>query len=365
MTRVLMVIDGLWNGGAERQLALLASSLPEPWSASVLAMEDGPYRAVLEDLGIEVLVVPRRFRLDVTPAVRMWRAASAIDPDVVHSWGWMSHSAMVPFCRLRGIPLLDGTIRLGSRPSRRALRVRGLAISDAVVANSRAGLAAYGIAEGERGRVVYNGFDPARLDAIAAAPEAAPHERTVAIMAARMSSEKDWRLLLSAARVLARDAGGWKIVAVGSGPDRDALMTEAADLVSAGVVEFPEGGLEVLPIIARSDIGVLLTDPRHHAEGCSNAIMEYMACGLPVVCTDSGGNPELVEDGVTGLILAPRDVDALVAALRALRDEPARAREMGREGRRQLEEHFTVDAMVGGFTAAYDFLLGERRKRRK
>jgi glycosyltransferase involved in cell wall biosynthesis len=272
----------------------------------------------------------------------------------------MSTLAMVPYCRARNVPLLDGSIRRGRLPGRRAGMYRlGMRLSDAVVANSRAGLAAFGIVEGDRGHVIYNAFDPARLAAVEAdTTDAASPEGTVAIMAARMSHEKDWHLFLSAARVLAGKATGFRFVAMGDGPHRDALRSEAADLVEAGVIEFPAGSLEVLPAIAAADVGVLLTDPATHAEGCSNSIMEYMACGLPVVCTDSGGNSELVEDGVTGFLVAPRDTEAVVSALRALRTGPARAHEMGREGRRRLQARFTVEAMVAGYLAAYGSLLG-------
>jgi glycosyltransferase involved in cell wall biosynthesis len=360
--RVLMVADGMWNGGAERQLALLASSLPEPWTASVLAMEDGPYRPVLEGLGIDVKVVPRRFRLDATVSARMWREMSAVEPDVLHSWGYMSTLAVSPYCRIRRVPLLHGAIRLGCLPPGGVFWFRaGLSLSDAVVANSRAGLATFGVPEGERGRVVYNGFDPDRLARVPARAADAERRRAhVIIMAARMHPEKDWRLLLGAVRVLARDTPGLTLVAVGGGFMRDELMAEAADLIAADIVRFPEGGLEVLPMIADADIGVLLTDPALHAEGCSNSIMEYMACGLPVVCTDSGGNAELVEDGVTGLLVPPRDVNALVAALRTVIDDPVRAREMGEKGRQRLQEDFTVDAMVAGFVDAYECVMHER-----
>jgi glycosyltransferase involved in cell wall biosynthesis len=360
MTRVLMVVDGLWNGGTERQLALLASSLPDGWSAAVLSMEDGPYRAVLEGLGVDVRLAERRYRFDVTPAVRMWRAAAHIRPDVVHSWGWMSTLAMVPYCRTHGIPLVNATIQFGCLPPGRVGTFRlGMRLSGAIVANSRAGLAAFGIAEDGRGRVIYNGFDPERLATVTLDRcGAATRERTVAIMAARMYPAKDWRLLMDTARILAEDEGHWRFVALGDGPDRDALMSGAADLVNAGVVTFPPSVLEALPAIADADVGVLLTDTdTHAAEGCSNAIMEYMACGLPVVCTDSGGNPELVEDGVTGFLVTPKDVGAVVSALRTLRDDPERAREMGREGRRRLEARFSVETMVASYVAVYGSLL--------
>lgn len=365
MTRVLIVTDALWNGGAERQLALLASSLPEPWSASVLSMEDGPYRPVIEKLGVEVRLTPRRSRYDVTAAARMWRAAADMGPDIVHSWGWMSTLAMVPFCRVRGIPLVNNTIQVGCLPSGRLGGFRlAMSLSDVIVANSRAGLAAFGLSENARNRVVYNGFDRTRLESISAdAATPRSHEETVAIMAARMFPAKDWRLLLDAARVLAAE-GGWRVVALGYGPSREVLMREAEDLIRAGVVAFPPSVLEAMPSIAEADVGVLLTDPAANAaEGISNAIMEYMACGLPVVCTDSGGNPELVEDGVTGFLVPPKDVDAVVAALRTLRSDPERARRMGHEGRRRMQERFSVSTMVAGFADIYAALLAHRGRK--
>jgi len=364
--RVLMVTNGLGNGGAERQLALLAESLTEPWSVSVLSLADGPYRQVLKEAGVDVRVVPRRFRFDITPAVRMWHVASAIGPDIVHSWDWMSTAAMIPFCRARKVPLLDGTIRRGFlRPRRSLIDRMGVSLADAVVANSRAGLAAYGIAESTRATVVYNAFDPVRLENVdLPIRDVASSRGMVVIMAARMVPDKDWRLFLAAARALSRDVRGWEFVAVGVGSERDALMAEAGDLIGAGVVRFPAGGPEVLPIVAAADIGVLLTDARTAAEGCSNSIMEYMACSLPVICTDSGGNRELVDDGVTGLLVAPGDVDALVSALRALGRDPTRARNMGQEASRRIETCFTIDAMVSGFVASYQSALGARARSR-
>jgi glycosyltransferase involved in cell wall biosynthesis len=213
--------------------------------------------------------------------------------------------------------------------------------------------------------VVYNGFDVDRLGAHRVDGDSrTAHETTVAVMSARMHPEKDWRLLLQAAEALEQDSPGWKFIAAGYGPDREALLLEASHLVQSGLVSFPDCGLEVLPVLGSADIGVLLSNAHIHAEGCSTSILEYMACGLPVVCTDSGGNQELVEDGVTGLIVPPGDLDALRSALRTLREDPPRAREMGRKGQQRLQEQFTVDAMVAGFLAAYESAIQARRRGR-
>jgi glycosyltransferase involved in cell wall biosynthesis len=148
-------------------------------------------------------------------------------------------------------------------------------------------------------------------------------------------------------------------LALGDGPNREALIERATDLVSAGVLEFPRPRLEVLPIVAESDVGILLTDPRVAMEGCSNSIMEYMACGLPVVCTDCGGNPELVVEGQTGYLVPPSDASAVSAALQQLRAGSERGRAMGEAGRRRQLEMLSVPAMVQGWVSAYEWAISK------
>jgi glycosyltransferase involved in cell wall biosynthesis len=359
--RVLLVNHGLGVAGAERQFALLAASLPSDWRPTVLTMDagDGYFAGVLREHGVDVRAFPRRSRFDVSPARRMWSAAREVRPDVVHSWSWMTSLAMVPWCRATGTPLLDGSIRHGSLPGRRAWLSRlGVRLADKVVANSRAGLRAFSVPDA-RGRVVYNGFDQGRLASI---PSGSQRERAAAdspvtvIMAARMYPEKDWSAFIGAGRLLAAAAPGWwRFLAVGTGPSLAQVRAEGADLVAAGVLEFVDFTSEVLPLVAAADIGVLLTDAEVHAEGCSNSIMEYMACGLPVVCTDSGGNAELVVDGATGMIVPAHDVDAVAAALAAMCADPQDARAMGDAGRARISADFSMRAMIDGYVSVYDW----------
>jgi glycosyltransferase involved in cell wall biosynthesis len=134
-------------------------------------------------------------------------------------------------------------------------------------------------------------------------------------------------------------------------------MEDAADLIASNVLSFPHEEMEVLPYVRQANVGVLLTAPAVHQEGCSNSILEYMACGLPVVCSDSGGNRELVIEGVTGFIVAPQDVNALVAKLLWLRAHPQETQAMGEAGRRRLLQEFTVEKLVEKTLAVYAELL--------
>jgi glycosyltransferase involved in cell wall biosynthesis len=360
--RVLIVTDSVANGGMERQLVLLAQSLPKEWAVRVVALADGLYAGVLSEGGVETTILPRRSRFDITPAfpltgiIRSWR------PAVVNTWGWMSTAASILPCRVTGIPVVDSSIRTGAVLTRGDRLVRAMASrADIVIANSQAGLDAYGV-DPSRGRVVYNGFDPDRWELCQGGRQA--EEPTTVVMTARMHRHKDYRCLLDAARILSsQDPSAWRFLAVGSGDERPALLSDYRDLIESGVAEFPEAGNEVLGLVREAHIGVLLTDPAFAVEGLSNSIMEYMACGLPVVCTASGGNLEVVLEGETGLFVPPGDAGAVAKHLQFLRDSPEAARRMGQAGRERIATEFTVEALVKGTVATYDSAMDLRERR--
>lgn len=353
--RVLVLADILPNGGAERQLALLASHLPEEYELRVWSMDGGPFVEYLRDHGTRVAISGRRGRFDLSLLPGLWGALTSWRPDVVHSWGWMSTVAAGPMCRRLKIPLIDGSIRTATPPTQFvALKRFGMAAASLVVTNSRAGLEAWRV-PAAKGRVIYNGFDTSRLRVAEKAGK--EPEGFGVVMVGRMEPEKDYRVVIEAARMLGSQGDGWRFSLVGAGSDKARLEAAAADLVRRGVVEFVDGGIEALGVISQADAGVLMTDPRLAREGCSNALMEYMACGLPVVCGDGGGNSELVIDGVTGFVIPQGHPEALADRLRDLRSDPRLRIAMGESGRARVLSDFSVAKMVDEYRDAYAQVL--------
>lgn len=346
---------------------MLAAYLPPAWRPVVWSAGDGPFRDVLQSAGVSTVVEARRSRHDVRPFVELARLIVASRPDVVHAWHWLPAAIAAPVCGGVKVPYVDGTIRLG-RPHaglwgpRRSI----MGLAGVVVANSRAGLEAWGVRP-PKGQVVYNAFDCARLSGLSVrapnvaeeAPGGSPAGPFTAVMTGRMSPHKDFSTVIAAARMLSAEAppASWKFLLVGDGRLRPHLEGEARDLTAAGVVEFVSAGLEVLPVVARAEVGILMTNDKVHAEGCSNSIMEYMACGLPVVCSDGGGNRELVADGVSGWLVPSGNPAALASRLKELRVS-GRAAEMGAVGRERLLTEFSVERMVAAYVGIYERCLG-------
>jgi len=124
-----------------------------------------------------------------------------------------------------------------------------------------------------------------------------------------------------------------------------------------GSVRIVGGRTDVPDLLRTSD---LFVHPSRE-EGFSNAILEAMAAGLPVVACDVGGNPEAVVDGETGRLVPSRNVAAFASAVAELLADPEKREAMGKAGRLRATERFSLDRMVGEMESLYESLArGER-----
>ncbi|MCX6360323.1 MAG: glycosyltransferase family 4 protein [Armatimonadetes bacterium] len=181
-----------------------------------------------------------------------------------------------------------------------------------------------------------------------------PAAATVALFSARLVLDKGildlaeaWSLLPDALRRRCL------LLVAGDGPHRGRLEQQVATLGIGDSVRLMGWRDDVGALLAACDLFVL---PSLH-ENQSYAILEAMAAARPVVSTTAGGTPELVTDGVTGLLAAPADARALSAALAALCTDRSCAEAMGLAGRDRVRSEFTMDRLAGRLADVYDLLL--------
>jgi sugar transferase (PEP-CTERM/EpsH1 system associated) len=145
-----------------------------------------------------------------------------------------------------------------------------------------------------------------------------------------------------------------RLVIAGDGPLMPSCREVAAARGIDAITWFP-GELSDIPSLLRGlDLFVLPS----LTEGMSNTILEAMATGLPVLATRVGGNPELVEDDVTGMLVPSGDPERMAAAIARYASEPGLTDRHGRAGRLKVETSFSLNAMIAGYMSIYDDVLG-------
>ena len=148
-----------------------------------------------------------------------------------------------------------------------------------------------------------------------------------------------------------------RLVIVGDGPLK-AHVEKVLDAAGMRNLAWLPGARDDVPDILRGlDCFVLPS----LAEGISNTILEAMSCGLPVIATQVGGNPELMQEGVTGRLVPPVNAEAMAAALYRYFDDPALARRHGQAGRHAVLQHFSLDRMIADYGSLYDGLVAGRK----
>jgi len=354
--RLLLCIDGLGPGGAERQLCLLCEGLAGRIDTAVWSLHGGPLAGRIEALGTKVRTGMREGAGRIAALQDALAYMREFDPDILHSWGWISSFLCEASVRLRGRGThVTGLVRMGTAPSSKRIRLLMAArLGRLCIGNSAAGLAAWRI-PARKARLVPNGFDDRRLLPRTSMPGAGPVFRVV--MAGSMSAHKDFDTLVRTARMLEDERPGrFRFLLLGDGPGMEGLASLASDLGCTSV-EFGGRVPDIMPLLPGCDAGVLLSPL---GEGMSNSLMEYMAAGLPVVCTRGGGNPELVRDGVDGWIVPLRDPRSLLDRLTALADHPGTAAEMGRAARERIISEFPAARMVEAVLGVYREAAGGR-----
>jgi glycosyltransferase involved in cell wall biosynthesis len=353
-------------GGAELQLcALIAHSDPREIRHEVLyysASRDDEALRLYRESGVCFAQVPRnRFR-PLRFLANMARAIRQRQPDIVHTWLFSGLTWGRVAALRAGCPRIIAGHRTSILPYARAVCILELLTGNRInhLANSRAGAAAIARQIGvslERFSVIPNGID---LNSLNVDPDreglrrefGIPLDCRIVLTIGRLTDAKDYPMLLRIAR-RCRGRLPVRFLVAGHGEMEVELRQMARELNVSDMVHFAGLRLDTPRLLKSSDLFCYTS----WYEGFPNALLEAMAAGLPVVTTAFAGADELIEDGVSGRIVACRDDAAACEVLESmLRDEPE-ARVMGERARCVAAERFSMQAMVRRMTDYYRRLM--------
>ncbi|AUX21589.1 glycogen synthase [Sorangium cellulosum] len=367
------VVSSLKVGGAEQVVVDLATlQRAAGHDVVVIAISDdpdGPRAEQLRRRGVEVQLLPKRRGFDVSITARLVSRFAAWGTSLVHVHNLQPLLYAAPAGWLHRAPVIHTRHGVVDDPRARPwLRHAAAAFVDAHVAVSRP-TAEVMLSEGQvtppKLHVVTNGVDLSRFapDPVARARVRAElgisQQAWVVGTVGRLAPVKDHALLLrAAARALPGDG---RLLLVGDGPERAPLVALARELGLSERALFLGERHGVPRILAALDAFALSS----LSEGLPLAVLEAMAAGLPVVATAVGGVPTAVTDGLTGFLVPSGDTEALEARLTHLRDDPALATRMGRNGRKVALQRYSAARMVERYMDLYTLLLVRQHPRGK
>ena len=363
--RVVEVMATGTNGGAQEHVHSLVTRMDrDRYDVRVVSLSHGSSVRRLEKAGVEVTVIDEP---DDRVAVRaLAELLAPLEPEIVHNHMFRAEVVGTRAALLLGEmgckrPAVISTIhssRIRCVDDRAALRQltplmdRLIVVSKAIERKIRD--------EGRFGTpvsLIYNGVDLQRYNheqpcCTLHEDYRIPDDSPIVGVVARLEAEKGHRTLIDAwPVVLAAHPEAWLLI-VGEGSERNSLEAQAASLGISGQVVFTGRREDVPAVTAALDVAVLPS--YREAQGLS--VLEAMALSRPVVASNVGGIPEMIEDGVTGMLVPPGDCDALAAAIvRLLSDHPY-SDMLARRGHDLVHDRFCIELMTSSIEAIYDEL---------
>lgn len=352
---IVIINDMLWGGGRERRIVQLIAGLNEMGvnSISLILLDERVDYPEIYDLDVDVINIKRKNNRDFSVFTKIYGILKTKGRCIVNPWSYMSVFYAAPVSAALGLPCL-GAFVVDAKPARPvsvnwiAMQL-GFLLCKKIIGNSKAGHEAYRTPQSKR-VVIHNGYNAARLDAIVPMPRAGSAIRIA--MIGRLDHQKDYRTYIDALAILRLRGVDCEGFVVGQGVDLEVLQAYAEDKCPGGV-NFTGFIQNIDAFISGIDVGVLCTAPEFHAEGISNALMEMMAQGKPVVATHGGGTPEIVADGQTGYLVPPYDPALLADKLELLcRDEELR-KSLGDNSATTVATRFGLPRMASEFLQVY------------
>lgn len=356
--RVMFVVPCLSMGGAERHLVTLLPNMESArFAPSVVCIgEEGGFFPVVEDADIDARALDLgRRRQAFLALARLIKEIRRARPDVVIVRGYSAEALGRIAAIIAGVTAIVVWVHnmeelrprsLVRRMSDRLMQPRTTAYFGVAYAQLPYMRDVLGIPE-EKIRIIHNGIDVAAFgglpDPTVLSELGINAGDPVIGIVAGLRPEKDHRTFLRAAKVISSQVPSARFLIVGDGTLRAELKAVAKSLQIEQSVHFLGLRTDIGRLLSAMDVFTLCS---RTVECLPFALLEAMASAVPAVCTDVGGIGEILDDGVSGYLVAPGDAEALAARIVSLLRDPQKARGMGNAARLRVQTDFTLRKSV-------------------
>ncbi len=344
--RVVHIISSFNRGGRERQLATIYKYSDKETFSTKIVCFNRTLNSYIEEYDMSDAVIYLSSKSFIQRFREIRRIAKESETDIIWTWGGAESTFGILLSLTTKVKHINGSIRHGivKFELHQLWRMLILHLSKNVVANSKAGLKANGL---KRGYVLYNGLDEKFFEYI-------PNDRhkkrvelnikepiTVLTSVANFVPYKDYYSILVALKKTKEKSFPFCFIAVGEGPERKNIEKKAEELGLFENIRFVGRRTDVKEILHVSDIFI------HSSvgEGCSNAIIEAMASGLPIIASNTGGTSEVV-DLLCGRLFEYKNVDSLSDCIEELISNSQLRIKLSENARAKALKQFSIERMM-------------------
>jgi len=363
--KIALIIPTMDRGGAEKQVVLLAIGLKSAGHdvRVMLLTRDGPRSNELRDAGVPVEVIGKKFKGDLTSLWRLKKRLIAWKPDVVHTWLFAANSFGRVAAWMAGVPVIIASERCVDPWKRRWHFIidRYLAKhSQSITTNS----------EGVRDFYAAHGLDPMQFEIIpngvtthsgettttsrtreeVLSESSLDPQRKMILAVGRLWPQKRIRDLIWAGELIATIRDDVTLLIVGDGPERDELLRHRDAVSQVEHVRFAGQREDVPDLLAHANAFWIASE----YEGQSNAVIEAMLAGVPVIASDIPGNRDLVIDDETGWLFELGNEAELVQKTNEMLNDSESITRVTNAAKHRIETEFTIDAMVRRHLELYE-----------
>lgn len=364
--KIIFFIGTLLAGGKERRLVELLKyiEINTDYNILVVLRQDKINYKEIYNMSINYKILGNKYKKkDPFLPFYFLSICRKYKPDLIHTWGSMPTFVAIPASLLLNIPLINGQITSAPQIKNisfieRIINKVNFTFSDIIISNSYAGLESFKPPK-KKSKVIYNGIDLERFENL-------PDKNVIKekygikslfaiVMVASFTEKKDYNRFIRIANIICQERNDISFLCVG-GPSNensyfDLAKKEAENnplIIFTGIIS------EVEALVNACDIGVLFSP---YGEGISNAILEYMALGKPVITYDTGGTKEIIQDGVNGILIKNEDDFKICNIIIKLIEDVRLRSKLGINGREFVEENMNLHKMANNYINIYKEIL--------